>query len=173
MTLQPTDAIHTAPQGVSRSTWQCAFSFALALTLMFASTAVDAAPGGARLSSDLQARLAAGRGDAVDVIVNGTPDRIERLARRHGLTVKKTLSTGAVLTASGLALAALAADAEVDSVSADATVQSQASPPRRPVPRRRGPASSPSSARPAAAASASPSSIPASRRIRRWPAAWS
>ncbi len=126
MTLQPTDAIHTAPQGVSRSTWQCAFSFALALTLMVASTAVDAAPGGARLSSDLQARLAAGRGDAVDVIVNGTPDRIERLARRHGLTVKKTLSTGAVLTASGSALAALAADAEVDSVSADATVQSQA-----------------------------------------------
>ncbi len=126
MTLQPTDAIHTAPQGVSRSTWQCAFSFVLALTLMFASTAVDAAPGGARLSSDLQARVAAGRSDAVDVIVNGTPDRIKALARRHGLTVKKALSTGAVLTASGSALAALAADAEVDSVSADATVQSQA-----------------------------------------------
>ncbi len=60
MNLQPTDAIHTAPQGVSRSTWQCAFSFLLALALPFASTPVDAAPGGARLSSDLQARLAAG-----------------------------------------------------------------------------------------------------------------
>ena len=55
----------------------------------------------------------------------GRPTASSELARRHGLTVKKTLSTGAVLTASGLALAALAADAEVDSVSADATVQSQ------------------------------------------------
>ena len=42
MTLQPTDSIHTAPQGVFRSTQQCALSFLLAFALAFASTSVDA-----------------------------------------------------------------------------------------------------------------------------------
>ena len=148
MTLQPTDAIHTAPQGVSRSTWQCAFSFVLALGLAFASTSVDAAPGGARLSSDLQARLAAGRSDAVDVIVSGTPDRIERLARRHGLTVKKTLSTGAVLTASGSALARAGGGrrGRLGVGRRHRALADGGDHRRRPAPRRRGRGSSPSSA---------------------------
>jgi serine protease AprX len=124
MTLQPTDARHTAPQGVFRSTSQCFTTFVLALALVLVATSADAQRR-ARLSSDLQAHLDSGATAAVDIIVGGTPDSISLLAARHGLAVKKTLRSGAVLTATPAALESLAADAEVDAVSADALVRSQ------------------------------------------------
>jgi len=108
-----------------RSTWQSFISFALVFALVGVAASSDAAPRRARLSSDLRAHLASGSSEVVDVIVSGTPERIDRLARRHGLVVRKTLATGAVLSATSAALDALAADAEVDSVSADAVVRSQ------------------------------------------------
>ena len=125
MMQQPTDAIHTAPQGVFRSTCKFTCTFLAALVLVATAGSVQAEPRGARLSSDLRARLAAADSTAVDVIVAGTPERIADLASRHGLSVKKALKTGAVLTASPAALASLAADESADAVSADADVQSQ------------------------------------------------
>lgn len=98
--------------------------FTLALVLIAAATPAEAQRR-ARLSSDLRAHLDAGATQAVDIILSGTPDRISRLAARHGLSVKKALRSGAVLTASPAALEALAADAEVGAVSGDALVRSQ------------------------------------------------
>ncbi|MEY4634693.1 MAG: Serine protease AprX, partial [Acidobacteriota bacterium] len=78
----------------------------------------------ARLSSDLQAHLNSDSSAPIDIILSGSQERIERLAKRHGLVVKKVLSSGAVLTATKRAMAALAQDVEVDSVSGDSTVRS-------------------------------------------------
>ncbi len=77
----------------------------------------------ARLSADLGTYLASGAGDPVDVIVSGSADRIERVASRHGLRVKKLLSSGAVLSVSPGGLDALANDAEVDALAGDAIVR--------------------------------------------------
>ncbi|MEZ5286347.1 MAG: S8 family serine peptidase [Vicinamibacterales bacterium] len=107
-----------------RST-QSAVAFVLAFVFVGWASVSGAQPRHARLSSDLQSHLRSGSARTVDVIVNGTPDRIQRLARRYGLSVRKGLATGAVLSATPQALEALAADAEVDAVSADAEVRSQ------------------------------------------------
>ena len=82
---------------------------AVALQLPLAATA-DAGQRRARLSSDLSAHLAAQSADEVDVILSGSVERIGRLAERHGLRIKKTLSSGAVVTVSNGTLEALAAD---------------------------------------------------------------
>ena len=81
MNLQPTDdAMHTAPQGVFRSTCKLAITIVAALGLLATAASAQAQPRGAKLSSDLRARLTAGDTAAVDVIVSGTPERIADLA---------------------------------------------------------------------------------------------
>ena len=97
---------------------------AIAVLVLACATSAAASERRARLSSDLKAHLNSSSPAPIDVIVSGSQERIDRLARRHGLVVKKVLSSGAVLTASKRALAALSQDVEVDSLSGDATVRS-------------------------------------------------
>jgi len=95
---------------------------ALILFLVLCPTFVDAAPHRARLSKDLEARLAAGRTDATSVIVSGTQAEIESIASRYGAVLKKLLRGAAVLEVSGGQLDALSADPDVSHLSGDARV---------------------------------------------------
>jgi subtilisin family serine protease len=89
----------------------------------FAASA-EAAGRRARLSSDLSARLKAASSGDVEVIVSGSVEKIERLASRHGLRIKKQLSSGAVFSVSTAKLDALSQDLEVEALSGNATVRS-------------------------------------------------
>ena len=110
------------------------FAFRLASlgrTALVAATAIvvgagvsAAGPKRARLSADLDAMLKSGASQSVDVIVSGTPERIARIARRHGLQVKKALTSGAVFAVSSQTLDALSKDEELESLSSDADVRS-------------------------------------------------
>ena len=51
----------------------------------------------AHLSEDLQARLRAGDPTDTSVIVTGTQARVDAIAARHGLRIRKRLESGAVL----------------------------------------------------------------------------
>ncbi len=93
---------------------------AVALQLPFAASA-DAGPHRARLSSDLAAHLASGSTGDIDVIVSGSAEKIDRLARRHDLRIKKLLSSGAVFTVSRQVLDALSQDLEVETLSGNAS----------------------------------------------------
>ncbi|MBW8894796.1 MAG: S8 family serine peptidase, partial [Acidobacteria bacterium] len=77
----------------------------------------------ARLSKDLEARIASGRTDATSVIVAGTETEIQSLALRYGATVKKSLRGAAVLEVTGGQLDALSNDPDVAHLSGDARVQ--------------------------------------------------
>src|SRR5689334_18178974 len=91
--------------------------------LVFA-TPAEAGARRARLSSDLSAHLSASSNGAVDVIVSGSQEKIERLAQRHGLQIRKALSSGAVFSVSRQKLSLLADDQEVESLSGNAAVTS-------------------------------------------------
>src|SRR5262245_31692119 len=78
----------------------------------------------ARLSSDLDALLKSGSNASVDVIVSGTSKDVARIAARHGLRVKKALTSGAVFEVSRQTLDAMANDIELESLSSDADVHS-------------------------------------------------
>src|SRR4051812_31942853 len=93
--------------------------------VMFA-TAVEAGPRHARVSSDLSARLNSASTVPVDVIVSGSADQVARIASRHGLSIRKTLSSGAVLSVPQRLLAELSEDADVDVLSGNAPVHSHA-----------------------------------------------
>ena len=111
--------------GLSWSIWQVSPLFYVPfLWLLLVAVPADAGQRRARLSTDLEAHLVSGSAAAVDVIVSGTPDRIERLARRHGLSAKKLLASGAVFSVSPTSLEALSDDGEVDALSGDAVVRS-------------------------------------------------
>jgi len=99
-------------------------STVIVVGLMFAGSA-EAGPRRARLSSDLSARLAAASNGDVDVIVTGSVEKIDRLAQRHGLRVKKQLESGAVFSVSTAKLNALSQDAEVEALSGNSVVRSQ------------------------------------------------
>ena len=63
-------------------------------------------------------------GDAIRVIISGSPEQIRRVARRYGLTVKRQLSLGGALEVTRAQLDALNRDDDVPHVSSDAIVQS-------------------------------------------------
>src|SRR5688572_24724347 len=96
----------------------------LATTVVLVGSAkqADAAGQRARLSEDLVRRLAAGDVAETDVIVTGTQARVDAIAARHGLTIRKRLKNGAALTIPAGRLEALAA--EVDHLSSDQNVRS-------------------------------------------------
>ena len=75
----------------------------------------------ARLSEDIQQRLQAGdpanTGADTSVIVTGSQARIDQVAARHGLRVRKRLETGAVLEVPAGRLAQLADDGDLDQMS--------------------------------------------------------
>ncbi len=92
------------------------------LALVAGLTADVAAAPRAKLSRDLAEAAAAGEGR--DVILQADRATVEAVAARHGLTVAKWLKTGAVLTATGAQLQALAADTGVGHLSGDTRVRS-------------------------------------------------
>ena len=91
--------------------------------LVLAAASANAQSRHARISRDLEQRLQAGDTDATSVIVAGTPERIARIAARHGLRITKQLATGAVLEVPAGALEAVANDREVDSLSSNLLVE--------------------------------------------------
>src|SRR5438874_1906377 len=95
-----------------------------AATFLFASVTADA-QGRAHLSDDLQQHLDAGDATATTVIVTGTPDQIAAIAARHGLGVRRLLTSGAVLEVPAGRLDELAADADVPQLSGDHVIRGQ------------------------------------------------
>jgi serine protease AprX len=79
----------------------------------------------ARVSDDLVQTIDGGSVERTSVILTATPARINALAARHGLRVRKRLATGALLEVPAGALAALADDADVDQLSGNARLRSQ------------------------------------------------
>jgi serine protease AprX len=77
----------------------------------------------ARLSGDLANHLQAGT-QSIDVIVHGSREAVDALARQYNLSVKKYLRAGAVLHITAGQLAALAADETQDHLSADLPIRS-------------------------------------------------
>ena len=67
--------------------------------LPFAASA-EAAGRRARLSSDLSARLQAATSGDDDVIFCGSVEKIDRIAKRHGLQIERRLSSCAVFSVS-------------------------------------------------------------------------
>jgi hypothetical protein len=107
-----------------RVIWHIAASLVAAVLLQHPlAGSADAGPRRARLSSDLSTHLASGSG-SVDVIVNGSVEKIDRLAARHGLRIKKNLASGAVFTVSRQTLDALSQDLDIEVLSGNATVRS-------------------------------------------------
>src|SRR6478752_4389230 len=99
---------------------------AVLVASLWLASAVEAAPRHARVSSDLAIHLNSASTAVVDVIVTGAPDRIGRIAARHGLSIKKALSSGAVFSVPQRLLAELSEDSEVDVMSGNAAVHSHA-----------------------------------------------
>jgi serine protease AprX len=95
-------------------------AFALAATGAWA----DPPAHRARLSQDLEQRLAAPTPGTVDVIVDGARADIEALAADYGALPVRWLSQGAVLRVTGDQLSALATDQRVVHLAGDVTVRS-------------------------------------------------
>jgi serine protease AprX len=79
----------------------------------------------ARVSRDLDRELRNGNSRHETVILTGSQERVDRVASRHGLAVKKRLATGAVLEVPAGSLLGLAEDADVDQLSSNQTLRSQ------------------------------------------------
>jgi serine protease AprX len=105
----------------ARSITRTSLAVVLASTTWLAAP-VDAAHR-ARLGADLEKKLAQGD-QAIDVIVHGSRNEVDALARRYNLTVRKYLKSGAVLSVTAGQLDALSHDDSVDHLSADAPVNS-------------------------------------------------
>ena len=78
---------------------------------------------GARLSRDLAAHLASGSTEPVQVILQGGQIRVQELALRYNLQIKRLLSSGGVIEVNAGQLDALSRDPEVGQLTADAVVQ--------------------------------------------------
>ncbi|HEX7139697.1 MAG TPA: S8 family peptidase, partial [Vicinamibacterales bacterium] len=76
----------------------------------------------ALLSADLLAHVARGTSAKTRVIVHGSPETIDGVARRYGLQIVRRLSDGAVLAANSRDLSNLASDFGVDHLSGDLPV---------------------------------------------------
>src|SRR4051794_957061 len=76
-----------------------------------------------RISHDIADRLRTGDGSTTRVIVTGSRARVEAVAARHGLRVRKWLQNGAALEVPAGLLERVADDPDVDQVSGDLPVQ--------------------------------------------------
>jgi serine protease AprX len=106
-------------QGVRRG----ASLAAVFAVLMLVGQLAEAGPHRARLSKDLEARLASGSEETTRVIVSGTDAEVDALAVRYGARRTKSVRGGAVLEVTGGQLAGLAADQGVTHLSSDARVE--------------------------------------------------
>src|SRR5439155_8327177 len=79
----------------------------------------------ARLSADLADQLASGS-QAMHVILHGTSAEVAALVRTYNLTVKKILTSGAVVTVNAGQLDALQQDPAVDHLSGDIKIRTVA-----------------------------------------------
>src|SRR5262245_7633785 len=93
----------------------------LALTTVVAP--VEAAGQRAKLSRDLEQRLASGSSERTRVILSGTSAEVDVIASKHGVQIKKKLQRGAVLEVTGEQLAALSADPAIGHLSGDVPVR--------------------------------------------------
>src|SRR3954471_3461407 len=84
-----------------------------ALLVIISAPRLEAEPHRARLAGDLAQRIAQRIESATDIIVAARQDRIDALAARYGATVKKRITGGAVLRATGGQIDALSQDSEV------------------------------------------------------------
>src|SRR5262245_41459785 len=99
---------------------------ALTVVLALFATTVEADPHRARLSKDLESRIAAARGEPTTVIVSGSDEQVRTLATKYGAVLKKSIRGGAVLEVTGGQLEAISDDPSVDHLSGDARVQRMA-----------------------------------------------
>jgi serine protease AprX len=106
-------------QGVRRG----ASLAAVFAVLMLVGQLAEAGPHRARLSKDLEARLASGSEETTRVIVSGTDAEVDALAVRYGARRTKSVRGGAVLEVTGGQLAGLTADPDVSHLSSDARVE--------------------------------------------------
>ncbi len=102
-----------------------AFTAVLGVALLFALALPASAQHRARLSKDLAAELESPTRAALQVIVDGDAGRVQKLAARYGLRVKKVLDSGAVLEGSANQFDAAAGDPELARMSLDAEVRGQ------------------------------------------------
>ena len=79
----------------------------------------------ARLSDDLVQKLRIGDAETSAVIFTGSQARVDSLAARHGLRIRKRLKSGALLEVPGYRLQAMADDPEVDALSGNHRVSAQ------------------------------------------------
>ncbi|HUF23995.1 MAG TPA: S8 family serine peptidase, partial [Vicinamibacterales bacterium] len=112
------------PATRARRPWYFLAAAAVALLALAAPHAE--AQGRAKLSRDLEARLAAGAGSGTtDIIIDRLlPGAIERLAAKHGARIKRHFSRGAVLEVDAESLRALAADPDVPHLSGNHVIGS-------------------------------------------------
>jgi serine protease AprX len=102
--------------------WRLVFCFAV-LAGALASGPGAGAQHRARLSTDLLFHESRRAAERTRVIVHGTREEISAVARRHGVSVVRWLSEGAVLRADGHQLSELAADRVIDHLSGDPEVR--------------------------------------------------
>src|ERR1041385_3949331 len=95
---------------------------AVSLTL---AAGADAQARRAHLSNDLQRYLDSGDSTGTTVIVSGSAEQVAAIAARHGLRVRKPLTSGAVLDGPAGRLEEVAADADVPQLSADRVMRGQ------------------------------------------------
>src|SRR5712671_345303 len=116
--------IHRWPRNRGLSEWvSVAATCAITSVLLALPADVDADGRHARLSGNLHHHLDSGNTSDVNVIVTASRERINALARRHGLQIAKQLDTGAVFTIPAGALAAFVDDDLLDQVSDDDEIE--------------------------------------------------
>ena len=95
--------------------------------LLFMAPAFAQTP--AHLSDDLSSSLSQSTGSrqTMRVIVHGSADEVAGIAARHGVRIKRLMSSGAVLEADAAGLESLRSDGLVDHISGDLPISSGAS----------------------------------------------
>ena len=112
---------------LSKASRRVLIAAAFTVAAMTAAVPAGAAGHRARLSADLADHLAFGS-PAIDVIVHGTKDEVEALAKKYNVTIKRYLRTGAVLRVTAGQLDALQQDDTQEHLSADVPIYSTSSP---------------------------------------------
>ena len=119
----PTPTPRLASRPAHRQYLQAALKLLLALVIGLATSATASAQHHARVSNDIAERLRNGDGSTTRVIITGSRARVEGVAARHGLQIRKWLQNGASIDVPAGFLARVADDADVDQLSGDLVVQ--------------------------------------------------
>ena len=112
------------PDRSRKKFWDAAATVLAVLILLAVAIQPAGAQRRARISQDLADHLAAGS-QAIDVIVEGAPEKVAALARKYNLPIRKAMRSGAVLRMNASQLAVVQNDEGLDHLSGDARIQSQ------------------------------------------------